>query len=137
MSAIKSRDETYSVIENALAGAKEPLTCADLMDRPEVRAAVLARFGKDVQISTNKLSDLLGFMWRKEIIDRFPAPASRTMARFAYLLKKRDLPETHAELKPIPPRVSNSTSLSDLVITEGDGEVILDFKQFTITIRPK
>ena len=62
MITIKSSDEIYSVIEKALEGVKEPQTCAALMGRPDVRAAAVARYGDDIQIATNKLSDLLGFM---------------------------------------------------------------------------
>jgi hypothetical protein len=137
MSAIKSSDEIYPIIENALTGATSPVTCADLMDRPEVRAAAMRRFGNDIQIATNKLSDLLGFMWRKGVVDRFSASSSRTMARYAYLLRQVDLSKQDAEPKPIPSPVVSGSTIADLTITESNGEITLDFKQFVVKIRPK
>lgn len=45
MLPIKSRDRLYEAIENALKNIKEPQTCADLMENPDVRSAVIERFG--------------------------------------------------------------------------------------------
>lgn len=100
------------------------------MERPKVRKAAVSRYDKDVQISTNKLSDLLGFMWRRGVLDRFPAPHSKTMARFAYALKG---------VVEAPPLKYEKDTLGKhaLSITERNGEVILDFQQFTIVVKPK
>lgn len=119
---IKSDDGLYTALENAFAKSREPLTCAAIMDDPEVRAAALNRFGNDLQVATNKVSDKLGFMWRRGILDRVPAPPSRSMARFAYVMHEPEMPRLgkHA-----------------MSITEKDGEVVLDFKQFTVVIKPK
>lgn len=131
---IRSADEIYTALETALKNVTEPQTCADLMGRPLVREAAITRFGKDMQVTTNKLSDLLGFMWRKGVLDRFAAPPSRSMARYAYLLKDRAATAVTAETgAPIPKGLGKHA----LAITEKDGEVILDFKQFTIVIKPK
>ena len=135
MQTIRSNNEIYSALETALQKISQPQTCAELMDRPEVRAAALARFGNDVQIATNKLSDTLGFMWRRGVLDRFPAPTSRSMARFAYALKGTfsnfDTPIVY-EKSDLPKLGKHALS-----ITERDGEVVLDFSQFTIVIKPK
>ena len=131
---IKSADELYDAIETALQDINEPQTCASLMDVPNVRSAALERFGADVQSATNKLSDRLSFMWRRGVLDRFPAPPSRSQARWAYALsgtfENYDTPIKYKK-KDVP--------LGDhaMRITEKDGEVILDFQQFTISIRPK
>ena len=135
MSVIKSNDAIYAALETALSKISHPQTCAQLMERPEIRAAAITRFDKDIQIATNKLSDTLGFMWRRGVLDRVPATDSRTMARFAYALK-----DTFSSFdKPIVYEKSSLPKLGQhaLSITEGDGEVILDFKQFTIIIKPK
>jgi hypothetical protein len=136
MATIRSSDEIYTVLEKAFESSKVPLTCADLMDRPEVKAAALERFGKDIQISTNKLSDMLGFMWRKGVLNRFPATSTRSMARFAYALKGK---EVVVDEQPILRNTSDVPKLGKhaLSIVERDGEVILDFKQFTIIVRSK
>lgn len=132
MKPIKSADQIYDAIETALAKANAMQTCADLMENPEVRAAAIDRFGKDIQVTTNKMSDTLGFMWRRGILDRFPAPPSRSMARFAYALKNKI-----AEAEPIRFDQTPKLGKHALGITERDGEVILDFQQFTIIVRPK
>ena len=78
---IRSGDELYDVIERALKNITEPQTAAMLMERVEVRNAATERFGKDIQVAINKLSDRLGFMWRRGVLDRLAAPPTRTMSR--------------------------------------------------------
>lgn len=129
---IKSSAEIYSVVEEAMTGLDKPITCAELMEVPEVRASAVEKFGSDIQIATNKLSDLLGFMWRRGVIQRYAADSSSTMARFAYLWKHVEVPLPKVIPSPTPPEMNHA-----LTITEKDGEVILDFKQFTICIKPK
>lgn len=132
MTPIKSADEIYSAIENALAKASTVQTCADLMEDPAVRNAAVERYGTDIQTTTNKVSNVLGFMWRRGLLDRFPAAPSRSMARFAYALKNKIV-----EAEPIPFDQTPKLGKHALSITERDGEVILDFQQFTIIVRPK
>lgn len=134
MAHIKSADEIYDIIMDALENVTEPVTCADLMERPAIREAALLRFGKDVQIATNKLSDLLGFMWRRGVLERYAANDNRTKARFAYTLKNIKVP-TAKTIPYVNPTESLGTHA--LSITERPGEVVLDFKQFTVVIRPK
>ena len=62
MAKIKSSNEIYDVIESALTDAAQALTAVELMERPEVRRSAIERFGTDIQITTNKLSDLLDFI---------------------------------------------------------------------------
>lgn len=135
MKPVKSNDQLYEVLENALKNISEPQTAPSLMDRPEVRAAALARFGNDVQIATNKLSDVLGFMWRRGSLDRFSAPPSRSMARFAYALRD-EFSDFNTPIKYTPPELPK-LGKHKLSIVEKDGEVVLDFQEFTILIRPK
>lgn len=129
---IKSSDSLYNLLEEAFTGLTEPVTAVALMERPKIRAASLERFGSDVQIATNKLSDRLGFMWRKGVLEKYPSTDTRTTARYAYLLKDRGV----QQIKSLPPSPA-SLAQHALTITEKDGEVILDFKQFTICIKPK
>lgn len=133
MIKIRSSDEIYEILERVLGSSKHMMTCAELMDNPEVRAAALERFGKDVQLTTNKLSDTLGFMWRRGVVDRFPAPPSRSMARYAYALKNKIVEEEPIRYDNTLPKLGRHA----LSITERDGEVVLDFSQFTIIVRPK
>ena len=79
---IKSTDSIYQVIEEALKGVTTPQTCVDLMNNPVIRAAAMKRFNADLQLSTNKLSDTLGFMWRRGLLQRYPSSDPTSMARF-------------------------------------------------------
>ncbi len=85
----RSADPLYSVVTQALKESTELQTCAMLMDKFEVRKAACARYGEDVKTTTFKLSDLFGFVWRRGLLDRYPAPSqsTRSLARFAYSLK--------------------------------------------------
>ena len=104
------------------------------MERPEIREAAIARWGKDIQYATEKLSDTLGFMWRRQVIDRFSAPPNpRNKARFAYAKKDRPV---QAEPVKFEPKV-HTKNKGTLEIVERDGEVVLNFEQFTIVIKPK
>lgn len=128
---IRSNDELYDIIEKALKNITEPQTAAALMERVEVRKAACDRFGKDMQTAINKLSDRLGFMWRRGILDRFPATASRTMSRWAYALKAQFEEDA---VKYVTPRTQKKAAIA---ITEKEGEVVLEFEQFTVVIKPK
>jgi hypothetical protein len=129
---IRSQNEIYERLDEALEAATEPLTCVDLMENPGVREAAIERWGKDIQYSTEKLSDTLGFMWRRELVERFNAPPNpRNKARWAYG-KKKVVSDPHAV--PYEPKTKNK---GDLEIIEKDGEVVLNFEKFTIVIRPK
>lgn len=134
MSLIKSTDGIYDAIDDALSNITVPQSAPSLMDNPAVRQAAMKKFGNDIQIATNKLSDTLGFMWRRGVIDRFAAPPDRSQARWAYA-KKGDFSDydTPIAYQPSEPKLGKHA----LSITEKDGEVVLDFQQFTIVIRPK
>ena len=48
------------------------MTAPELMDTAEVRKVAISRFGGDIQTTINKLSDTLGFMWRRGVVVRYP-----------------------------------------------------------------
>lgn len=130
---IKSSDEIYPVITTALEEATRPLTAPELMSNPKVFTAAIARWGNDKVKTGEKLSNVLGFMWRRGAVDRFPAPPSHSMARYAYALKGKA--ESHDEvIKFEPPATKNK---GDVSIVEKDGEIIIDLSGFTIVVKPK
>ena len=130
---IRSSDSIYQTVEKLLAKATKPMTCADLMDIPEMRDAAMKRFKADQQIATNKLSDTLGFMWRKGVIARYPAPSeSSSMARFAYGVKEKK----EAEVKPLPPPARLSAK-PVFHIEESADSVTFDFEHFTLIVKKK
>ena len=131
--AIRSEKEIYQVLEEYLRIQEAPVTCSDLMDIPGIRKAALEEFGGDVRVATNGISDTLGFMWRRELLTRFPAPKdSRTLARFAYLWDKKK--EAGKARVPMPPQARGKTGL---VITEQDGGVLIEFEKFTVFVKQK
>ena len=95
---IRSQERIYVVVEEALKSNEEPMTCAMLMDRNDVRVAACERFGSDVREATNRLSDLLSFMWRRGLLHRYTAPFNQgSLARYAYGLKQTT-PEATKEI---------------------------------------
>ena len=63
----------------------------------------MAEYGKDVRVTTNKVSDALGLMWRRNLLVRFPAPKeTNSLVRYAYIWDKGS-DTTHA--LPVLPRL--------------------------------
>lgn len=121
---IKSEFGIYRVIERLLKEAKTPLTCNDLFDDPDIK-----RFAPDA----NKVSDYLGHMWRRGLIDRYHAPKTSTsFARYAYGWKERP---SEAELKPVESAPRPRGVKPQLNITEDGNTLILEFGELTITVR--
>lgn len=70
--SIRSNKDIYRILEKHLRYADEPMTCVDLMDIFEIEQEALKEFGEDKRHATNKLSDTLGFMWRRGSADPLP-----------------------------------------------------------------
>ena len=101
--AIRSAKEIYQILGEHLRKNDKPVTCADIMDIHAVRKAALAEYGDDVRLATDKVSDALGFMWRRGLLTRYPAPKdSRTLARFSYAWGTKQDAKTVAPVPPIP-----------------------------------
>lgn len=131
---IKSNEEIYAVLTEKLEKVSQPITCVDAMDNPEIRAAALRRWGADLPAATMKLSDHLGYMWRKGLLDRFNAPPTTSMARHTYALKGR-FSSYDTPIPYVPP--VQTKNKGDLEIIEKDGEIILNFEKFTVVIKPR
>lgn len=131
--SIRSIKEIYQLLEQQLRKSSKPMTCVDLMDIPEIREEALAEYGKDIRIATNKLSDALGLMWRRNLLVRYPAPReSNTLARYAYAW---DFKQDTQASAPIPsPVVSRKTSIN---VVEQDGGVLIELEKFTVFIKQK
>lgn len=130
---IKSDRTVYQMVEERLRKADKPMTCNELMDFNDIRQEMLNEFG-DVTTATNKLSDRLGFMWRRGVLTRYPAPRTSTsFARYAYGLTA--VPE-EPPLKAVPPPIKLKTK-SLLGVTEHDDCVEIEFEKFIIYVKPK
>lgn len=124
--AVRSSKTVYQLIEKHLQDSETPLTCVDLMEFPDLRQAALDEYGSDIQQATNKLSDALGFMWRRDLLDRYTNHDVTSKARFAYgWARPKSPPPLSFDRKP------------EMKITEKDGKVIIDLQNITITITTK
>lgn len=133
MTMIKSNDSIYDVVTEELERSTQPQTVSDLMAVPTIYTTALQRWGNDKVRASEKLSDTLGFMWRRGVLDRFPAPPSRSMARYAYALANRL--DATGELKKI--EAPSTKHRGDLTVIEKDGEVVIELKDFIIVVKPK
>lgn len=128
---IHSQREIYQVIEQRLRESPKPLTVSELLDLPDVRATAIAEYGNDVRVYTDRLSNILGLMWGREVITRYQAPEpANSQARFMYEWPKGEpiclvLPSTFSKTK------------TSTIITEQDDGVLIEFEKFTILVRQK
>ena len=132
--SIRSDKQIYRVLEKRLRDTTTPLTCTDLIDRPDIRREFQKEYGEDSQILTNKLSDALGLMWRKGLLIRYPAPRDSTsLAKHSYIW------DTKQDTKTPTPILSptHSVKKTGVIIKETNDGIVLDFEKFTIIIQQK
>lgn len=129
--AIKSEALIYKIIEEKLRASESPLTCVELWDFAEVK--------KNAK-SVEKVSDFLGLMWRRGLIQRWNVPSSSiSKSRFGYTWVDQE-----TEVKPLPSPsekrlsvVKNSYKKTNVTVTEDGDRIILDFDHFTMIIQSK
>ena len=126
---IKSEAQIYQVLEELLrAAGSDPLTCVDLYDDPRV---------KELVSSPNRVSDYLGHMWRRGVVQRwYASKESSQRSRYAYtwIEQPEEKPEPVTRLT-VPRRPAPEKP--NVTVTEDDGSITLDFKEFTITVKRK
>lgn len=134
---IRSEKTIYQLLERRLREADGPLTCVELMDMQDIRTEALKEFGgreRDVRQATNKLSDALGFMWRRGLLTRFPAPRDSTsLARYSYIWDKK---EDARPVEPMSPPKSITRKTGFVINEYGDG-IMVEFEKFIVLIKPK
>lgn len=132
---IRSEKDIYNVLEKHLRKSSTPMTVTALMDIAEVRRVAMDEFSpkdRDARKTADKLSDALGFMWRRGLLTRYPAPKeTRSFARFAYGWGSKE----PAEPRPLAPNVSSGKL--GFTVVEIEGGVQIDFQKFTVTIKGK
>lgn len=135
--SIKSSKDIYNVLEKHLRAAAYPLTVTMLMDIDEVRRTALDELSphdRDERKATDKLSDTLGFMWRRGLLTRFPAPKeSNSFARYSYIWDQKE------GSRPVQdaPIARASAGKVGFTVTEIDDGVLLEFQKFTVMIKAK
>ena len=138
---IRSDNEVYKIIEGILktkATPNKPMSCLNVWDSPDIKAWFKENQPQmDHSRSVARLSDFLGHMCRRGLLERFTAPeiAGTSRARYAYTWKSdgRIEPERVTPLHV----VRNERSKPNVTITEDDSRIVLDFADFTITVQSK
>ena len=119
----------YTILERLIKKAGDtPVTCLDLFDDPDVK-----QYAK----TSNRVSDFLGHMWRRGLLQRWTAANDlTTRARYAYTWK--DSTPQKLDTPAVPLKViQNALSKPNVTITEEDSRIVLDFADFTITVQSK
>jgi len=127
---MKAERDLFDVLEDILKKAKEPLTCVQLFDYPEVK-----RFAS----TANRVSDYLGGLWRKGKLVRSAAPITRnSAARWQYAWKPQKAAPPVA-IEEFVAATDNKTLIkkANVEVTERGGFVIIDLPQMNISIRIK
>lgn len=126
--AIKSEALIYKILEQHIKNSEHPITCAELWERADVSSNAK---------SIEKVSDHLGLMWRRGLLQRWSVPASSiSKARYAYTWKEQQ--EQITQISNIPLKsVRNSYVKTNVTVTEDGDRLILDFDKFTMTIQSK
>lgn len=123
---IRSTAEIYKVLEKHLKKAGDnPQTCVDLYEHRDVQALVE---------SANRVSDYLGHMWRRGVLQRWYAANTTQRSRYAYTWigdEKREEP------KPVHYLTSVDGKKPNVTVVEEENRLVLDFKSFTVTIQSK
>lgn len=116
----------YIKLEKALKQAKQPLTCIDLFDKPEIRSSV-----KD----TDQVSNHLGYMFRRGLLTRVPAPrAGVKTARYAYSWRSdADKPSRPVTVEEVKPKRLGGLDIRK----QPDGSIVLSSDKLEITVRRK
>ncbi len=128
---IKSEAEIYQILEELLkAAGTNPQTCADLFDDHRV---------KKLAPNTNRVSDYLGHMWRRGLIQRWYASKDTSQrSRYAYTwMEQKPVAPEPVERLTIVPKLKPTQEKPNVTVTEDDGSITLDFKEFTITVKRK
>lgn len=114
----------YTKLENILKRSKHPMTCVDLYDKPEIR---------EVAKDTDMVSDALGYMWRRGLLSRLPAPRTGVKsARFAYTWH----PNSDRPTKPVTVNDVKPKRLRGLEVEKlPDGSIKLLSETLEITVR--
>lgn len=126
--SIKSEAKIYQILERVIrASGDKALTSTELYDIPEIRNNV---------VDNEDLSDRLGFMWRRGLLQRWYAPKTNaSRSRYAYSWKQQDI-------KPIPVEsMHNITTINggktSVKISEDERGVVIEFEKFCIIVEPK
>lgn len=131
---IKSDAEIYQVLEELLrAAGGNPLTCVDLHDDQRVQALTPTP-------SPNRISDYLGHMWRRGLVQRWYASketAQRSRYAYTWIEQADEKPQAVARLT-VPPKPTPEKP--NITVVEDDGSItrgLMNIKRDDVRARPK
>lgn len=129
---LRNEHGLFKALERVLPTFEQPVTCHELMEIPEIKA---------LAGDANRVSDYLGNMWRKGIIDRLPVTRStRTgAARWAYQWRTSTERIAVTPVPPYSPSPSGTTLLSkpNVTITDNGSHIKIELPSLSITIQTK
>lgn len=134
---IASTEEIYDLILDSIAANdNEPMSATMLYQVGEIQRACKSRWGTTNEKSVAKISDLLGFLWRKGLLTRHWNHEAGSKTRYAYSVKTNYLPKPKGEPKlPESPKVARVKVNEGTEVEEIGDEVHIRGKYFHITIK--
>lgn len=130
---MKTESGLYDVLEKILKDAKNPMTCVEMYNIPEVR---------EFAQSANRVSDYLGGLWRKGLVVRMPAPrGNNSAARWMYAWKPKQASSRSAVeqkvVEYINPNKSTLLDLPSIQITKDGKDIVIELPSLRIMIQTK
>lgn len=134
---VASNEEIYDLILKCIGdNDNNPMSATMLYQIGEVQQACHRRWKTTGERSVAKISDLLGFLWRKGLLIRHWNNEKGSKTRYAYNIKLNYLPRARGEPKlPPTPKIVGVKVNEGTEIEEIGDEVHIRSKYFHITIR--
>lgn len=121
----------YQLIEKILKETNQALSGNELLDYPGIKEKIQAMYAtRPAQIASDygtHISNILGYLWRKGLIDRYKSTRIGERSWYVYKYKDRNLQIS-------PP--AQSSKLDYTIKNENDA-VTIEFENFEITIKRK
>lgn len=126
----EGHNELMPAIEAVLKEATEPMDCVQLFDVPAIKA---------LAPSQNRVSDYLGVMFRKGILSRVAGSTTNSKARWAYILRHKEVPDWKIPKgkEVVDFRPKTVMDRPDLYIAENGDFINIELPGFSITIKTK
>lgn len=119
-----SEEGLYRLLETLLRKAKTPMNCNELFDNQEVR---------EYAASPNRVSDYLGNMWRRGLLQRVPETEPGRGPRWRYIWKDK-VPPGLGAISYLPTPIVDRPGM--LISEEGD-RIQIDLKEIVIIIQQR
>lgn len=135
---VASAEAIYDIVLGCIEeNGNKPMSATMLHQIPKVNSACTERWGTKAERSVAKLSDLLGFMWRKGLLTRHWNDEAGSKTRYAYNVKMDYQPPRRVEPKlPESPKIINIKVNKGTRIEEIGDELHIRGRFFHIVVKP-